>query len=161
MLLRFQSAFVRRQYDWLRNASPVWHLVIPTVALVCVAIILVATYLPSAMQSAAIDAAYRANIEVADQIKITRGYYTRNVVAKAIETGALRPDFKHEDDPTAIPLPATFVKDISDLLREKDTTLSLVSPFPWPHRADRKMDEFQSQAWDSFQLDPSSAFSRL
>ena len=112
------------------------------------------------MKSAAIESAYRGNIEVADQIKITRGYYTAQIVAKALASNALTPSYNHASDPGAIPLPATFVQDISDLLREKDTTLSLVSPYPWPHRAGRVMDDFQTKAWEAFQADPSTIFSR-
>jgi diguanylate cyclase (GGDEF)-like protein len=117
-------------------------------------------YLPSAMRAAATDAAHRSNLEIADQIKITRGYYTQNVFAKVTGSGAFSGSFTHETDPKAIPLPATFVKDISDLLKAKDTTLSLVSPYPWPHRADRKMDEFETAAWEAFQKDPDVVFSR-
>ena len=47
----------------------------------------IAIYLPEAMTGAALESAYRGNIDAADQIKITRGYYTRSVVAKAIKTG--------------------------------------------------------------------------
>lgn len=117
-------------------------------------------YLPGAMKAAAIEAAYRSNIETVDQIKLTRGYYTRNVVAKELASGHLTPSHDHKGNPKAIPLPATFVQDISDLLKEKDTTLSLTSPYPWPNRADRAMDSFQTTAWDAFQRDPSAIVSR-
>jgi hypothetical protein len=43
---------------------------------------------------------------------------------------------------------------------EKETSLSLVSPYPWPHRADRKMDDFESTAWQAFQQNPTVVFSR-
>ncbi|UZE52340.1 EAL domain-containing protein [Rhodopseudomonas sp. P2A-2r] len=112
------------------------------------------------MKAAAIEAAYRSNIETVDQIKLTRGYYTRNVVAKELASGHLTPSHDHKGNPNAIPLPATFVQDISDLLKERDTTLSLISPYPWPNRAGRTMDSFQTTAWDAFQRDPSAIVSR-
>lgn len=143
------------------TGGPLWPVVCTIIAILGVGVAATAVYLPGAMREAAIDAAYRGNLEIADQIKITRGYYTRNVVAKALASGALTPSFTHKDDPRAIPLPATFVKDISDLLKEKDTTLSLVSPYPWPHRADRTMDNFELTAWQAFQSDPTVIFSRL
>ncbi|WP_168201764.1 putative bifunctional diguanylate cyclase/phosphodiesterase [Phreatobacter aquaticus] len=137
-----------------------WHLVGPMIGVIVCGVAAVWLYLPDAMQAAALDAAFRSNIEVAEQIKITRGYYTQNVVAKATASGALTPSAHHVGDPGAIPLPATFVQDISALLARKDTTLSLVSPYPWPHRADREMDPFQRQAWDAFQADPQAVISR-
>lgn len=138
----------------------VWKVVLPVVAVVLVGATALGVFLPSAMQSAAIESAYRANLQIAEQMKITRGYYTRNVVAKAVASGSLQPSYEHQGSATAIPLPATFVKDIADLLKEKDITLALVSPYPWPHRAERKMDAFQSMAWEVFQKDPTAALSR-
>ena len=144
----------------LRGGAPLWPLVLTVLALLAVGLGATALYLPGAMQSAAIEAVERSNLEIADQIKITRGYYTQNVVAKAVKSGALTPSFQHKGDPTAIPLPATFVKDISDLLQKRDTTLTLVSPYPWPHRADRRMDDFESAAWEAFQSDAAAVFTR-
>ena len=146
------------RFSW--RPSTVWHLVGPMIGVIVCGVAAVWLYLPDAMQAAALDAAFRSNIEVAEQIKITRGYYTQNVVAKATASGALTPSAHHVGDPGAIPLPATFVQDISALLARKDTTLSLVSPYPWPHRADREMDPFQRQAWDAFQADPQAVISR-
>lgn len=123
-------------------------------------LVAIAIYLPGAMTAAALESAYRGNIDAADQIKITRGYYTRSVVAKALKSGALVPSYTHLNVANEIPLPATFVQDISDLLKQKDTTLSLVSPYPWPHRGERQMDAFQNNAWEHFQTDSSAVFSR-
>ena len=154
---------------WMTNSSsranlwasgPLWPLVLIIIGVLAAGVGATALYLPDAMRSAAIDAAYRGNLEVADLIKIARGYYTQHVVAKAVKTGALTPSYAHKDNANEIPLPATFVIDISDLLKERATTLSLVSPYPWPHRADRKMDDFESTAWAAFQQDPSTIFSR-
>ncbi|MDP2803716.1 MAG: EAL domain-containing protein [Phreatobacter sp.] len=124
------------------------------IALIAIGVGTVWLYVPQAMQAAAIDAAHRSNIDVAEQIKITRGYYTQNVVAKATAAGTLNPTAIHAGDPNAIPLPATFVQDISNLLTQRATSLALVSPYPWPHRADRTMDDFQRRAWEIFRHDP-------
>ncbi|WP_296575855.1 EAL domain-containing protein [Phreatobacter sp.] len=140
--------------QWLWRPSTVWHLVGPMIALIAIGVGAVWLYLPQAMQAAAIDAAYRSNIDVAEQIKITRGYYTQHVVAKATAAGTLNPSAIHAGDPGAIPLPATFVQDISNLLAQKATSLALVSPYPWPHRANRTMDAFQQRAWETFQQEP-------
>jgi diguanylate cyclase (GGDEF)-like protein len=142
------------------TSRPIYNVVLPVIGAMALGVIGISIYLPDAMQSAAIDSAYRGSVEVADQIKITRGYYTRNVVSKALASGAFEPSYDHKDNPKAIPLPATFVKDISDLLAKKDLSLSLISPYPWPHRADRVMDQFQTAAWAAFQKDPTQAFSR-
>lgn len=145
---------------WRDNPRPELVIVVFVTVALCFGLVAIASFLPRAMKSAAIESAYRGNIATADQMKITRGYYTREVVAKAIASQALTPAYDHASKLNVIPLPATFVHDISELLRAKDTTLSLVSPYPWPHRGDRVMDEFQKSAWQAFQIDPSAAFSR-
>ena len=142
------------------NNGMLWLVVLVIIGIIAASVSATAVYLPSTMRAAAIEAAYRSNIEIAEQIKITRGYYARNIVAKALRTRALTPSMTHAGNPNAIPLPATFVKDISDLLKEKDTSLALVSPYPWPHRADRKMNEFENKAWKAFQKNPKAIFSR-
>lgn len=138
----------------------VWKLVLPIIALIVVAVGVNSFYLPRTMRDGAIESALGSNVQVAEQIKIIRGYYTRNVVTKVKQSGHLFPSFRHKDDPLAIPLPATFVQDISELLKEKNTSLKLVSPYPWPHRAARKMDEFQTRAWQAFQKNPEMTISQ-
>lgn len=150
---------VARLVDALR-LSPLLHVIVPTIVVMVIVVGATAICLPGFMDAATIESARHSNVEIADLIKTTRGYYTRQVVAKALKTGALTPSYDHANNERAIPLPATFVKDISDILQKKDVTLSLLSPYPWPHRADRKMDEFQTMAWEAFQRDPSAVFSR-
>jgi diguanylate cyclase (GGDEF)-like protein len=139
---------------------PMWAVPLFVLAMLAVGVAVSALYLPDAMRSAAIESALRSNLEVADEMKITRNYYAKNIVSKVTQSGKLTASFKHQDNPNAIPLPATFVKDISDLIKDRATSLSLVSPYPWPHRADRKLDEFELDAWKAFQSNPNIVFSR-
>lgn len=142
------------------NVSTIWYVVLPIIALIIGTMAVLTAYLPEALRSAAVDSTLRSNVEVSEQIKIIRGYYTQNVVSKALQSGVMEPSFDHKEKPLGIPLPATFVKDISDLLSTRDMQLSLVSPYPWPHRSEREMDEFQTMAWNAFQSDPDAVFAR-
>ncbi len=151
---------LKQHLDRIRASGPEYLVAFAIAGILWTGFGAIAFYLPEAMTAAAVESAYRGNLAAADQIKITRGYYTRAVVAKALQSGALLPSYTHAGEPNQIPLPATFVQDISDLLKEKDTTLALVSPYPWPHRSERQMDNFQTSAWDHFQTDPSAVFSR-
>jgi hypothetical protein len=47
-----------------------------------------------------------------------------------------------------IPVPATFIHDISELLKEEATSILLYSRYPFPNRAKRQHDEFQAAAWN-------------
>lgn len=140
--------------------SPIraWALGIMALALLGVGFI--SFYLPHVMRSATIDTAVQASIETIRQIKEMRGYYTQQIIARAMETNTLKPSMNPAGKPNEIPLPATLVKELSELLRKHDTTLALVSPYPWPHRAQRKMDMFEQEAWSRFQQDPDAVFTR-
>ncbi len=98
--------------------------------------------------------------QIAEQFKIIRGYYTRNIVRKAVATGSMTPSITHQDEPNSIPLPATFIHDVSALLQEGETNVNLYSAYPFPNRADRQLDEFQQAAWEYLSANPTETFSR-
>jgi methyl-accepting chemotaxis protein len=108
----------------------------------------------------AINDAELANQQVAAEFKIIRAYYTENVVNKVVNGGVFKATHDHKTNDLAIPLPATFVHDLSAALREKDTNISLYSPFPFPDRRDRKLDDFQREAWDFLNANPNGNFAR-
>ncbi len=142
------------------KVSTIWIFVLPVVVMVLAAIAVLTAYLPAVLRSAAVESTVENNVEVSEQIKIIRGYYTQTVVSKALQSKAMEPSFDHKQNPLGIPLPATFVKDVSELLSKRDMQLTLVSPYPWPHRSGRRMDEFETMAWNAFQADPDAVFSR-
>ncbi len=126
---------------FLKLAVPV-----PLVMVICLA---AAWYLiPQSVIQHARESAINSAIQTANQFKTIRGYYTNNVVRKVVADGNLRPSFTHQSEPDGIPLPATFIHDVSALLAEEDTTVSLYSAFPFPVRSDRQLDEFQAQTWE-------------
>ncbi|MBL4786555.1 MAG: DUF3365 domain-containing protein, partial [Cohaesibacteraceae bacterium] len=94
------------------------------------------------------------------EFKTIRGYYTEAVVKKALDTGLLKVSINHMIEPNAIPLPATFIHDISALLKNRDESIKLYSAFPFPHRENRKLDSFQAAAWDYLRENPSGTYSR-
>jgi hypothetical protein len=75
----------RKAISYWRSVPRQEFLVAISISIVlCSGLAAIDLFLPHVMKSAAIESAYRGNIEVADQIKITRGYYTQQIVAKAL-----------------------------------------------------------------------------
>lgn len=95
------------------------------------------------------------------QFKIIRGYYTNNVIKKALASGALKPSIDHKTRENGIPLPATLIHDLSELLKKEGMTVKLYSPFPFPNRSTRSLDTFGQGAWDALKSDPKSTFSSV
>jgi hypothetical protein len=96
------------------------------------------------------------------QFKFMRSYYNDNIVPKAKEAG-IKIDFDHKGKSGVIPLPATMVHDLSQIMNEKGdgTKLNLYSSYPFPNRKDRVLDETSKEALAAIQANPDSAFVKV
>ncbi len=80
------------------------------------------------------------------------------MIKKALQSKALKPSINHAGVPGTIPLPATFIHDLSKLLQKEDTSVNLYSGFPFPNRKERKPDSFQQKAWEYLSKNPDGTF---
>ena len=116
--------------------------------------------IPRVLENNTIAFATSAATNVVNQIKKIRGYYTKNIIMDVKQSEDMSAGINHEDDPSVIPLPATFVHDVSRLFAEQDLSLSLYSAYPFPGRADREMDSFMQEAWEYLSQNPEGTFKR-
>jgi methyl-accepting chemotaxis protein len=137
-----------------------WRLIAPVPIIVVLAIALIWVVIPHLIAVNSTNEAIRASQQIAAQFKAIRAYYTDNVINKVVKFGILKPSVDHKSEDKTIPLPATFIHDLSALLAEKDTTISLFSKYPFPNRASRRLDAFQQEAWDFLNRNPAAVFSR-
>jgi methyl-accepting chemotaxis protein len=137
-----------------------WRLILPVPLMLIAATVAIWLVVPRIIAGNATEDAVRASQQTATQFKTIRAYYTDNVVNKVLKDGAMKPAFDHKGNDKAIPLPATFIHDLSALLSEKDTTINLYSRFPFPNRSSRQLDEYQQQAWEFLAKNPTATFSR-
>jgi methyl-accepting chemotaxis protein len=144
--------------DSKSEMSVKWRLILPIPIIVVVAIATVWFFVPRMMADNAVSEAVRNGEQVVAQFKTIRGYYTRNVIAKVIANGGVRPSVNHAEESDGIPLPATFVHDVSALLAGNDMQINLYSGFPFPVRGDRELDPFQQQAWEFLSANPDETF---
>ncbi|MDA0231692.1 MAG: methyl-accepting chemotaxis protein [Proteobacteria bacterium] len=145
-------------FNWGNTVA--WRLVIPVPVILIVIIVGAWFVVPVWVTDNTRDAAVESAVRTAKQFKTIRGYYTKSVVKKALANGNLKPSFNHKTEPDTIPLPATFIHDISELLSEEDTRIALYSAYPFPLRKERQLDEFQREAWTQLNANPTSVFSR-
>jgi methyl-accepting chemotaxis protein len=143
-----------------RHDSLAWRLIVPVPISIIIAVVVIWVTVPRLVDSMAMTDAVLANQQVAAQFKIIRAYYTENVVNKIVKSGAFRADVDHKSNDKVIPLPATFLHGLGAALEDKDTTVTLFSPFPFPDRKDRKLDDFQEQAWTFLTAHPDETFSQ-
>lgn len=103
-----------------------------------------------------------ASLVTLGQFKALRGYYTKFVVKKLTSDSDIVPSFDHKDVSGKIPLPATMIHDLSQLMeKEEGVSLKLYSPYPFPNRANRTLNAFQLKAWDTFSARANEAVSEV
>jgi methyl-accepting chemotaxis protein len=129
-----------------------------------VSIVSLITYVSNASLTNTIEASKQNAVSIIDQYKTLRGYYVKSVVkkVKGNDTG-LKISYDHKTMKNGIPLPATLIHDMSELLGKKsgdNVKLKLYSEYPFPNRKNRKLDEFGKQAMASFANNPDSVFVR-
>ncbi|MDQ7074347.1 MAG: methyl-accepting chemotaxis protein [Gammaproteobacteria bacterium] len=137
-----------------------WRLFIPILALCLLSFVAISVYVPRAMQQFEEQIALDQALQIAQQFKTIRAYYTKNVVAKVIKNGHFKASIKHKNETNSIPLPATLIHDLSDLLQNNGTTIRLYSAYPFPNRTDRLLDNFEEDAWQALSKTPTTPFVR-
>jgi methyl-accepting chemotaxis protein len=106
-------------------------------------------------------AAYSAKATI-EQFKSLRAYYTENVVKKAKAAG-VKIDFEHKEKDGVIPLPATMIHELGEILNAKEggLHLNLYSSFPFPVRQGRVLDAVSNEALEAIQKNPDEAFVKV
>jgi methyl-accepting chemotaxis protein len=146
---------------WIsRHDSLAWRLILPVPIAIMLAVVLIWVSVPRIIDSMAVTDAVLANRQVAAEFKTIRTYYTENVVNKVVKGGAFQANVDHKNNDKVIPLPATFLHDLGAALKDRDTTVTLFSQFPFPDRKDRKLDDFQEQAWTFLNAHPEETFTQ-
>jgi len=136
------------------------RLILPIPLAFLAAIVGIWLIVPNMIADNATSEAIRTSGQIVNQFKTIRAYYTKNVVKKVLANGPIKPAIDHKGNANAIPLPATFIHDVSALLAKNDTSINLYSKYPFPNRSSRTLDDFQKEAWAYLTANPDGVFSR-
>ncbi len=140
-------------------SSVFWKIAIPASAIGVFALVGAAMLLPALLKNNLIDSAVLDATRTVQQFKTVRGYYTKNVIKPVLKAQkTVRPGIDHKGKDSTIPLPATMIHDLSEELRKTGTSLNLFSKYPFPNRAGRRLDDFQSRAWEYLVANPDSSY---
>jgi diguanylate cyclase (GGDEF)-like protein len=145
---------------WLPGRkSLLWRLAIPTCIVVAMVVAAVAAFMPAAVVDAALDDAVMRSIQTAEQMRTLRSFYSAHVVAPAVRSGT-RASATYKTEPGSIPVPTAFILDAAEAFSSATVKVSLVSPYPWPTRAGRVLDTFETDAWKHLVGTPDGRFVR-
>ncbi len=117
--------------------------------------------IPNLIEQQVIEQATLEATKTADNFKILRGYYVKNVVSKVKKGSSLKFGSDHAQHGDKLPLPATMIHDLSELLGKKGIHVGLYSKYPFPNRISRTLGEFEANAWEALSADPESIVKRM
>jgi diguanylate cyclase (GGDEF)-like protein len=143
----------------LLQRSLLLKMLVPICVVVVAMVVAIGVYTPRAVVDSALDEAVVKGLQTADQLRALRAFYSANVVSKAVKDGA-KASANYKNDPTAIPVPTTFILDVAQAFSNEQVKVGLVSPYPWSTRAGRVLDDFQQDAWAKLSLDPTGHVER-
>ena len=143
------------------NNSLLMKLFIPVALIFILMGVILIFYFSSAVRENAEASALPSAINTVQQYKTIRGYYTKNVVKKVLAGSDMKPHYNHKSNANQIPLPATFIHDLSEEFSKQGMTIKLYSAFPFPNRSNRQLDDFGSEAWQKLNNDPTETVSRV
>ena len=142
-----------------KRHSLVWVLAAP-IPLLFAILAFTAFYIPTQVERNVVELARAGAETMVKQFKLVRSYYARHVIGPVVQAEGISPAIDHVEDPTKVPLPATLVHEIGAAMKSEDTSVDLFSPYPFPNRSDRVMDDFQRDAWDFLTANPDQTFDR-
>jgi len=138
-----------------------WQLVPMHILAVVIFALAVLFLVPHYIEEKAKENGIASALQMAQQFKILRAYYTDRVVSKILNSNsALTISHKHISQPNAIPLPASLIHDMSALVNDNNENIQIkfYSPFPFKNRQGRILDAFGNAAWTALKSNPESQY---
>lgn len=98
-----------------------------------------------------------------DLLTAARTFYSREVVDKLYSSQDVVVSHDYHDKELTIPAPVSMTLALEDELRAQgsDSTIRMLSNYPWPWRTDRNLDDFEAQAMKSLLKNPDAPFESL
>jgi methyl-accepting chemotaxis protein len=142
------------------NGSLFWRLFIPVAAILATCLAVLLLIISHKIEVNTLSESVANAEATVKQFKVIRAYYTKNVLSTVLKNSSLKGAIDYQNNPNAIPLPATMIHDLSKELEQNGIQIKLYSAYPFPNRSKRILDNFQKQAWESIKQAPDSTYSR-
>src|SRR5690348_1524353 len=142
-----------------RGRSLLWRLIIPTCIAVAALAGGLAYFAPHEVVETAMNEALVRDEQTARQLQSLRAFYSDHVVGPATKAGASA-SAAYKTDGKSIPAPTTFILDVAETFKDNGLIVRLVSPYPWPIRAGRGLDDFEKEAWEQLARNPDGRWAR-
>ncbi|MGB0990329.1 MAG: ATP-binding protein [Halarcobacter sp.] len=109
-------------------------------------IYLIVFILPEFSNKNKMDEMTKQSIEMVNNLKKIRSYYTSHVIKEVKDNSDIEINYEHDNKRGVIPLPATLLHDLSELVTKKDMHIKMYSNYPFPNRKDRVLSDFEKES---------------
>ena len=96
-----------------------------------------------------------------NKLKKIRSYYTTKVISKVNNYSDLKINYDHNDELKTIPLPATLLHNLSQILPDNGMQVNMFSNYPFPNRKDRVLSSVQKEGLAFIEKNPFDTHSKL
>lgn len=135
-----------------------WKIILPIPILFFLLIGFLFFYLHASNKNASFAISTAESIKTVNELNALRKFYSSNVSShvRAAQGANLGPDAAEKLN--AIPVPTSFLLDFVGQL-DTGNRISIASPYPWPSRNGRAMDDFEQKAWSELVQNPDKTIS--
>lgn len=147
---------------WIRDlaSDATFWLVLVFLTTSAISAYLIAVDYRENVRSADLSAAATAQSEL---LTAARSFYSREVVDKLLSTGSVDVSHDYLGKDETIPAPVSLSIAMEKELEKNgaESSIRVLSSFPWPWRRDRILDQFETQALAALEAAPEAPFQRL
>lgn len=123
---------------------------------------LIIFYIPKVSKENQIESITQSALSTVNKLKKIRSYYTTNVVNDIKNrSNTMKINYDHIDKEDTIPLPATLLHNLSEILPENGRKVKLFSHYPFPNRKDRVLDADEEEALKFIEANPHDTYVKL
>lgn len=145
----------------MRFTSIAWKVTLPIIGFFLIVFIAVVAIVPSSLERATTTENVNAAVSSVGEIKRLRTYYSQTILKSVLSAPGVTASTDHKGKDGVIPVPATFLHDISDVMSGDSSNYKLYSPYPFKNRGQRQLDEFEQQAWQQLNANPNKPYYQL
>ena len=144
----------------LLSKSIKWKLIAPIVVFFLLVLVVFSVLLPIVLSQKTERETVASAVTTSEQFKKLRNYYSTNIVTAVVNDNyQVTSSTDHKGQEGVIPIPATFLHDVTQEMSSENVKFSFYSPYPFANRVGRQLDDFNRSAWEHLVKNPNSAYS--
>ncbi len=133
----------------------------PIIIVAIIIIFLMVTVLPELSLKNEVQKLEKQALATTTKIRKIRNYYTSNVISKVKDVDSIHINYDHYTHKNTIPLPATLLHDLSNILPQDGIRLKMFSKYPFPNRANRILDDAEEKGLTFVEKNPSKVHTQV